>query len=101
MGNERLLLGNERLLLGIIGVFGFFGISVFVTGGFWDSVGRGGPVGAFENIYFFSLEKSKKVTQGFGSKIWASKIRSKNSGLYSGSGGATSLVQKFVPERLL
>ena len=41
MGNERLLLGNERLLLGIIGVFGFFGISFFVAGGFLDSVGRG------------------------------------------------------------
>ena len=42
MGNERLLLGNERLLLGIIGVFGIFGISFFfVAGGFWDAVGRG------------------------------------------------------------
>ena len=28
-------MGNERLLLGIIGVFGFFGISFFVAGGFW------------------------------------------------------------------
>ena len=50
LGKERLLLGNERLLLGIIGVFGFFGISFFVAGRFWDSVGRGGPVGVFENI---------------------------------------------------
>ena len=38
MGNERLLLGNERLL------FGFFGFSFFVAGGFSDSVGRGAPV---------------------------------------------------------
>ena len=50
MGNERLLLGNEHLLLGVTGVFGFFGIFFCVAGGFWDSVGRGGPVGVFENI---------------------------------------------------
>ena len=31
-------------------VLSFF-FEFFVTGGFWDSVGRGGPVGIFENIY--------------------------------------------------
>ena len=41
MGNERLLLGHERLLLGIIGVFGFFGFSFLLLGGFSDSVGPG------------------------------------------------------------
>ena len=41
LDSERLLLGNERLLLGIIGVFVFWGISLFVAGGFGDSVGRG------------------------------------------------------------
>ena len=34
-------MGNEHLLLGIFGVFGVLGISFFVAGGFWDSVGRG------------------------------------------------------------
>ena len=38
-------MGNERLLLGIIGVFGFLGISFFVAGGFSDSVGRGSSRG--------------------------------------------------------
>ena len=49
LGNERLLLGNERLLLEIIGVFGCFGFSFFVAGGFSDSVGRGARR-VFENI---------------------------------------------------
>ena len=38
-----LLLGKERLLLGIIGVFGFWGISFVVAGGFGDSVARRAP----------------------------------------------------------
>ena len=45
MGNERLLLGYERLLLGVIRVFGVFGIPFFVAGGFWDPVGRRAPQG--------------------------------------------------------
>ena len=44
MGNERSFLGNERLLLGIIGVFGFFGISFLLLEGF-GLRGSGGLVG--------------------------------------------------------
>ena len=35
--------GTSVHFWGIIGVFGIFGISFFGAGGFWDSVGRGGP----------------------------------------------------------
>ena len=42
-GEITFTFGNNR---GFRGFRNFF----FVAGGFWDSVGRGGPVGVFENI---------------------------------------------------
>ena len=50
LGNGRLLLGNERLLFGIIGVFGFFWIFLFLLLGGLGLRGSGGPVGVFKNI---------------------------------------------------
>ena len=41
---ERAFTFRERAFtFGEIGVFGVFGISFFVAGGFWGSVGRGAP----------------------------------------------------------
>ena len=65
MGNERLLLGNERLLLGIIGVFGFFGISFFVRWGGFGLRGSGGPVGVSKISNFLAI---------FSGDYWKNKI---------------------------
>ena len=43
------------LLLGTIGVFGFLGISFFVAGGFWGSVGRGDRRGFRKYLTLTSL----------------------------------------------